>query len=420
MNKPSQSILIVDDDPLNLKFAAAALNELYNVHFALSGADALHFLERQSVNMILLDIFMPGMSGFDVRDALQKQPKLAKIPIIYLTIDQTEETVQAAFAHGACDYIVKPFLNKELLARVRYRLQNDELALQLQSSLKEKEYLLSVIDDYVMYVQTDLQGNIIEISSALCASLECQSEQVIGQPINIFRSPKTPDAFYERLWHNLQNGQHFRDVIENQSLNGEGSHWYKIDINPFKNTLGKTVGYLAFYNNIDEQVRYQLDANRDYLTDLYNRAHFSAELVDEIYRYKRYGRPFSLIMLDIDHFKSVNDLFGHDAGDQCLLEFSHIVSQVVRKSDIFARWGGEEFMVLCPETPLAGAQRLAEKIRFAIEQHPFSVIGHKTASLGVAEYHISMSAEVLLKRLDEMLYEAKSAGRNQVKVYQLR
>ena len=413
------SVLIVDDDPINLKLAGEALNEKYQLYFARGGAQALEFLAQNSdIDLILLDLFMPGMPGFKVHEELQKNPEAKHIPVVYLTIDQEEETVTKAFGYGASDFIVKPFRVEELQARIKYRLKSDRLQKELRRALEEKQNLVSIIEKHLLYIRTDMKGNIASISPAFCELMECSCEQVIGQPVSIFRSPHTPDEFYFHLWQELDRNQCFSDIIENRSLKSERSHWYKLEIQPYRNTLGEQEGYIAFYINIDEQVRYQTDANRDHLTGIYNRAHFSSELVEEIYRFKRYGHTFSLIMFDIDHFKAVNDSYGHDAGDMCLIEFAKLAKGALRQSDIVARWGGEEFMILCPETDAKGAAVLAEKMRALIEHHHFPVIGKKTASFGVTEFHPSMTEEVLLKRVDQELYQAKEDGRNRVKVYQ--
>jgi diguanylate cyclase (GGDEF)-like protein len=135
----------------------------------------------------------------------------------------------------------------------------------------------------------------------------------------------------------------------------------------------------------------------------------------EIENAKRYGRPLSLLILDLDHFKQVNDTFGHDAGDAVLKTTTNIVSSVLRRIDIFARYGGEEFIIALPETTLAGAAALAEKIRSAVEQHLFPAAGRITISIGAAEF-AGNETDALVKRADEALYAAKRNGRNRVEL----
>lgn len=152
----------------------------------------------------------------------------------------------------------------------------------------------------------------------------------------------------------------------------------------------------------------------DSLTGLFNRRHFHQVLTYEMDRFARTATPFSLIMLDIDHFKSINDTFGHNAGDVVLADIAYIFRDCIRKTDTFARWGGEEFLILLPDTRIDGAQILAEKLRSTCEQYNFEITQQVTISIGVVEYEASMTETKLLSRVDQALYFAKDRGRNRV------
>lgn len=154
----------------------------------------------------------------------------------------------------------------------------------------------------------------------------------------------------------------------------------------------------------------------DRLTGLCNRHQLDETLAQEVARSHRYGDTFCVLMLDIDHFKAVNDSHGHQAGDRVLAEFAQLLRQQTRDVDIVGRWGGEEFLVVCPSTELVGAAALAEKLRAAMAAHDFGPVGHKTVSVGVAAYHGSDSVEGLMARADAALYRAKGAGRNRVEL----
>ena len=134
----------------------------------------------------------------------------------------------------------------------------------------------------------------------------------------------------------------------------------------------------------------------------------------EINRATRHRQPLALIMFDLDNFKEVNDTYGHDAGDTVLKEVARIVRGLVRSPDLLGRWGGEEFLIVAPQTDSAQARGLAERLQQAIAAHPFERVGSITASFGVAEYRPPESADTWLKRADEALYSAKQDGRNQV------
>ncbi len=156
-------------------------------------------------------------------------------------------------------------------------------------------------------------------------------------------------------------------------------------------------------------------AYTDSLTHIYNRLHFAHFLDAEIDKVKRYGGTFSIIFFDLDHFKEVNDNFGHLAGDEVLEKITEIVSKANRSADIFARYGGEEFIILTPETGLSGASIHAERLRNDIEKHNFQGVGKITSSFGVTEFNVETdSLEKLLERADKALYMAKEYGRNRV------
>jgi len=156
-------------------------------------------------------------------------------------------------------------------------------------------------------------------------------------------------------------------------------------------------------------------AYTDSLTHIYNRLHFAHFLDAQIDKVKRYGGKFSIIFFDLDHFKEVNDNYGHLTGDDVLEKITDLVSKANRNADIFARYGGEEFIILTPETDLNGALIHAERLRHDIENFNFEKVGHITSSFGVAEFNAEKdSVDDLLARADKALYLAKEYGRNRV------
>ena len=153
-------------------------------------------------------------------------------------------------------------------------------------------------------------------------------------------------------------------------------------------------------------------ATTDVLTQLDNRMKIDDELAIKYANFKRYERVFSIIMLDIDYFKAVNDNYGHQIGDNVLKTISMILKKHSRSIDIVGRWGGEEFLIICGETGLKGAYILAENIRIRIESYPFEHNGNITVSLGIAQVEENLSIDGLIKNADKALYEAKDNGRN--------
>ena len=174
--------------------------------------------------------------------------------------------------------------------------------------------------------------------------------------------------------------------------------------------FGSMIAYIKVLSEKLSEMAYT-----DSLTHIYNRLHFAHFLDAEIDKVKRYGGTFSIIFFDLDHFKDVNDNFGHLAGDEVLEKITEIVSKANRSADIFARYGGEEFIILTPETDLSGASIHAERLRNDIEKYNFQNVGRVTSSFGVTEFIAETDdLEKLLERADKALYMAKEYGRNRV------
>ena len=414
MNRPH--ILVVDDEPVNLANAVECLADIYNLHFAKSGEEALKYLEAHSVDVVLLDIIMPKMDGFEVAQTMNDSPQLASIPVIYLTGDSSEDTIAKAFDSGAADYITKPFKKKELRARINNRIETERLK-------KHNEHLLDIIKSNVAYVKIDLNGIITEASDNFYKLFKCPDFQnidckdtLIGKNVNIVKSDYTSKDTDKKLWETISKGETFVYEVENKNFQG-GTNWYRVTITPDLSVDDVANGYIAFYHNIDGEVQFRHDAHTDYLTNLHNRKIFEELLNQELLRALRYDTTFSLILADIDFFKSVNDNYGHDVGDSVLKEFSQIISHTARESDIVARWGGEEFVILCPNTKAEGAALLAENIREKVQTHTFNVIQNVTASFGVTEYHKTIEETTLFKAVDNALYISKTQGRNKVTTF---
>jgi len=174
------------------------------------------------------------------------------------------------------------------------------------------------------------------------------------------------------------------------------------------------VGYKLIEN--DEKMKEEIKrlSEEDYLTKLYNRRIINEIIEKEIIRSSRYNSAFAIILMDIDDFKIINDTFGHNTGDKVLVQFSNTLKQTIRDADIAGRWGGEEFLVVCPETNLDGAISLAEKLRANIENSEFKNAGHVTASFGVSGIRHGDNVKSLINRADKSLYSAKEAGKNTV------
>ncbi len=181
--------------------------------------------------------------------------------------------------------------------------------------------------------------------------------------------------------------------------------------------FGLVGGYLlesASRERFLAQRELEQSAITDELTGLYNRVRLQELLEAELERGRRYQRPFGIMVIDVDHFKDVNDVHGHHVGDELLIDLAGLLKANSRSTDALFRWGGEEFVIAAPETDASGLQAQAEKLRRQVAEYQFSVVGHKSISVGVTSTQDGDTPELLLKRADQALYRAKDQGRNQV------
>jgi diguanylate cyclase (GGDEF)-like protein len=205
--------------------------------------------------------------------------------------------------------------------------------------------------------------------------------------------------------------------ITMQAIGTSSKRIYTIQL---KRLQTKEERYLFSFSDVtdieDERKYYEEMATHDNLTGIYNRFYFIDATKRELKASIRDKRNLSLFMIDIDHFKSINDTFGHDVGDIVLKEFVNVIKNRLRESDILARWGGEEFIVTLPSTTIEDATRLAESLRKSIQDTLFSEIEHLTCCIGVSKLNDNDTIDTMVKRADLGLYEAKESGRNCVKV----
>ncbi|MCX6076534.1 MAG: diguanylate cyclase [Campylobacterales bacterium] len=295
-------------------------------------------------------------------------------------------------------------------------LKNSKNSLQ-EINEKMKKHI-DIIDKYVITSSTDLSGVITEASEAFCKISGYSKAELLGKKHNILRHPDFDSSIYKDLWHNITQGKSWLGEIKNQKKDGS-YYWVNIIVAPTFDKNGKIDGYSSIRQDITDKKRVEELAVTDQLTKIFNRLHLENSFKQEVDRAKRYNATFSVILLDIDHFKAVNDNYGHDVGDEVLVGVVNILKQNIRATDILGRWGGEEFLIILPQTDMNEAKYLAEKLKSEIEHHTFDTIGSKTCSFGISQFRVEdEDSKMVVKRADNALYSAKNSGRNRVIVSQ--
>ncbi|WP_019895037.1 GGDEF domain-containing protein [Hydrogenovibrio halophilus] len=264
---------------------------------------------------------------------------------------------------------------------------------------------------------TDRAGRLVFVNQALQDKTGYSEEEMLGRKPSMLKSELQDPKKAKELWETILEGKVYHNRIINRCKDGRTYH-EETTISPVCNAEGEIEYFVSTGKDVSEQVKMQQQLNelamKDALTHLYNRRHLSMVLEAEIKRADRYGTQFGLVMFDVDHFKEINDTFGHDVGDDVLCRMADAVREEVRESDQLGRWGGEEFLLIALGLNKARTDLLAEKIRKLIADIHFPVAGRVTVSIGATGYHPNEGEMMLLKRADQALYLAKKKGRNRV------
>lgn len=448
-------VLVVDDVPANVKLLEAKLtNEYYDVITARDGHEGIEQTKAKKPDLILLDVMMPGIDGFEVCRRLKQDPDVSHIPVVMVTaLSEPSDRVQGLEA-GADDFITKPINDTALFARVRslVRIKTliDELRLrdksgsQLGMSASDFSLNLDVSGSKLMLIDDDMVQskrvaerlsaggyNVTHFYDHKTALDHARSNPDFDL---IIISTQLADIDGIRLATQFKAIEAVRNVPilmlvdeEEQNIMLKG---LELGVNDY---LLTPVDFNEMFARVKTQVRrkkYQEALRSNYqesvsmavvdsLTRLYNRHYLDTHLKNLVRQAGEQGRAMSVMIMDMDHFKSVNDTYGHNVGDEVLQQLAAIIMNTIRSADLAARYGGEEFVILMPETDAARAIEAAERLRKNVEMTPF-IISHaegqikKTVSIGFATMKADDTPESLLKRADVALYEAKNGGRNMV------
>ncbi|MER9004944.1 MULTISPECIES: PleD family two-component system response regulator [unclassified Mesorhizobium] len=448
-------ILVVDDIPANVKLLEVRLlAEYFEVLTASNGPDAIEACENGKVDVVLLDVMMPGMDGFEVCKRLKSDPATAHIPVVMVTaLGHVADRVRGLEA-GADDFLTKPVNDLQLMTRVkslvRLKSLTDELRLRASTTrnigieaLLSRSFASEDATPKVLLID-ERKSSVERIQKMLRGSAELD---IATDPhAGFFQAAEAPyecvlistgftDFDPLRLCSQLRSLDRTRFLpiilIADEGEEGRIIRGLELGINDY---LMRPIDQQELTARLRTQVRRkryndQLRASvaqtiemavTDALTGLHNRRYLDSHLQTLFDRAVARRRPLSVMITDLDRFKTVNDSHGHDGGDDVLREFARRLRKNVRGIDLACRFGGEEFVVVMPDTDGAVAEKVAERIRAEIAQLPFA-IGPEgkaievTVSVGVSSVLKGAdTVAALMKRADVALYEAKSGGRNRV------
>ncbi len=448
-------VLVVDDIAANVKLLEARLSaEYFDVVTATNGSEALAICDRAECDIVLLDVMMPDMDGFEVCRRLKSNPATHHIPVVMVTaLDQPSDRV-AGLQAGADDFLTKPVSDVALIARVRslsrLKMMTDELRMRALTSREigiesaEREAVADrgqhgrvlIVDDrrasfdrVVRMLETEHSVDIeSDPNGALFRAAEGDYELII-----VSLGLQNFDGL--RLCSQLRSLDRTRNIpilaLCEPDENAKLMRGLEIGINDYltrpidKNELLARVRTQVRRKRYTERLRDNVQmsieaAITDGLTGLYNRRYMESHLSTLVEQAMGRNKALSILALDIDYFKAINDTYGHDAGDDVLREFSIRIRKSIRGIDLACRYGGEEFVVVMPETDMAVAATVAERLRRRIAMEAFSIEQGRrsidvTISIGIAALEgDDDSAGSLLKRADQALYRAKRDGRNRV------
>ncbi|MFC3076939.1 PleD family two-component system response regulator [Phenylobacterium terrae] len=445
-------ILVVDDIEANVRLLEAKLAaEYYGVLTAHDGPTALAMAAAEKPDIILLDVMMPGMDGFEVCRRLKDDVATRHIPVVLVTaLDGRSDRINGLEA-GADEFLTKPIDDMMLFARVRsltrLKMVIDELREREASGRR-----MGVIAGAASRVG-GAGGRVLVVddqprqAQRIVSELAVEHRPVVeSDPEKALMTAKGPvDLVIVNAGAKGFDGLRFAATLRSDEATRHLPILAVVDFDErprlvkaleigVNDLLSKPIDPQELAARARTQIRrkrytdylrHNLDhslelAVTDQLTGLHNRRYMAGQLEALVRRANHGGEPVAALLIDIDHFKKINDGYGHDVGDEVLREFAVRLASNVRAVDLPCRYGGEEFVVVMPDTRLTDAERIAERIRTHVAGAPFRTSGDKdllqvTISIGVAAASgAEDTPEALLKRADEALYEAKASGRNRV------
>lgn len=425
MENKIKKILAIDDTPANLALLGMALASEYSLQIATSGERGLDLALESPPDLILLDIMMPGMDGYETCRRIKAQATLCDIPIIFVSAltDISAETLGLTL--GAADYLTKPFNIEIVRLRIRNLLDREHMRQELQERETELRLAASVFTrTHDSVVITDAENRIINVNDSFTRITGYSRDEVLGKNPSILKSGRQPTEFYQAMWQSLIENDQWRGELWNRNKQGE-VYAALTNISVVRDSDGDIHHYIGLSADITVLKTHEYDLERiahyDPLTGIPNRMLLADRIAQSITHTQRANNLMAICYLDLDGFKPVNDLYGHETGDKLLIEISQRIRDCLRAGDTVARIGGDEFVLLlldlhdfreCESILTRMLSKVAEPL--LIDIHTVSV----SASLGLTLYpNDQADADMLMRHADQAMYVAKQSGKNRYHLF---
>jgi two-component system cell cycle response regulator len=451
------TILVVDDEPLNVKLLAANLGAAgYRILKAYSGFEALEIMETNTPDLILLDIMMPGMDGYEVIRRLKQLKETKDIPIVLITALEGEEEKAKGLAAGADEFLNKPVNTTELETRVLSLLRMKKYQEQLVSRVQTEKDVLGKSgqeesgehDDNrptVLVVEDNLKDAHMIVHHLNEMPLNYRIVQTGAEALKIVREEAIDLVLLDLMLPDLDGIEICKEIkgsektisvqvvivttfddlkmkIRGIEVGADDFLVKPLNRDEIKARVSALLKKKAFMDRLRESANAALKAAIiDHMTGVYNHSYFEHFLLLEIKRSLRQENKMALLMIDVDNFKRFNDTYGHPAGDKALSSVAKILKDNVRDVDVVARYGGEEFAVVLPYAGWRSGQQVAERLLEIIHKQQIAGVGNQvdaasvTVSIGLAVFPDNgMSSESIISSADGALYSAKRQGKNRV------
>lgn len=462
-----KKILIIDDEIFFRNILKEALQERYQIIEGSSSEDAFRLAQEQQPHLIILDVIMPGSDGIEACRKLKAKVSTRKIPVVLFTSLAKNDDIIRGLKAGADDYITKPICTPEVVARIDAHLRtkdyytdlhHEDLLLLLElteniSPIRNPMTILRIIVEKVSTIIDVARCSIVSINSHgdIFVKASNDLDENIEIPLDLNRYPeirkslesKQPviindmklDPLFDGVRPHIQqlsyNSIIVIPVVKKESIIGT---FFLRTASPLKNGITNRIfkvcqlvanisanaleNAMLFDNMKTAKDYFEEMSIRDGLTKLYNHRHFYQRLEEEFGRAMRYNETLSLLFFDLDDFKQINDDYGHACGDEILKRIGRLIKAVARESDIPARYGGDEFSIILPNTTAQGALDLAHRLAATINQHRFDLINDDSVSISMGVSTFSdqnlPSSDRLLHLADEAMYKAKQQGKGRV------